>query len=690
MKLLNRLVFIIWLPLCLSLVVSASGQFASGNDGNVGALLVQPDGKLLVGGSFYSVIDYETHLLRYNTDASLDTNLVSDANPGLQTAVGAFTSMVLFTNQNDNDVEIVIGAADGVFRMDLAGNFKTILPNGPWNTLYPAQLGSPIVAVKDGIISAAGSGGTANSYFYSQPLGASYATNFPIPGFAVLNPNYVAVGLGFDANKFGDSYSGLMPLDDHTYLLAGGGTQLSERDDFGHLITGYSPPSLGFAPRTMSPQVLDPAFPLPLTRGGNFEIVGGTTHKLSSTNGILGVARLNNVGNVDEFDPFFQPAATDNSDGIIYAVAGQGDGRILVGGDSLMLHGPAAGNLLRLNWDGSLDTTFQPGLPPGFVVTCITVVSNRAYVGMNNSGSAGPPWTDHFGDWRVYVLDLGLPNYPGTPTITTQPQILTKNPGDTALFLPVIQANPPLTSIQWYKQDVTHPIANATNITLQLSNVGPQNAGNYFFIATNTVGSVTSMSGSLTVLPPQPPVINGQPQPVIAYSGGVATFSVDAYDLNSSPLTYQWQQNGIDLPGHNSSQLFLSDISDAAAGQYDVIVSNAFNVFTVSSNATLTVLPAPTNRGTLAPVHTFSATSDSGNNADGVGPNGLILGRDGFLYGTTSYGGANGFGVVFRVGMNDGSYQVLYSFTDGIDGAYPVGLVMVIGLLVMPAEPYFV
>jgi uncharacterized repeat protein (TIGR03803 family) len=58
-----------------------------------------------------------------------------------------------------------------------------------------------------------------------------------------------------------------------------------------------------------------------------------------------------------------------------------------------------------------------------------------------------------------------------------------------------------------------------------------------------------------------------------------------------------------------------------------------------------------------------------------VYPNGLVQGSDGYLYGTTAYGGTNGAGTVFQISTN-GALTNLYSFTGTNDGAYPsAGLV---------------
>ena len=65
------------------------------------------------------------------------------------------------------------------------------------------------------------------------------------------------------------------------------------------------------------------------------------------------------------------------------------------------------------------------------------------------------------------------------------------------------------------------------------------------------------------------------------------------------------------------------------------------------------------------------------NCADGSGPYaGLIMDKQGNLYGTTVGGGAYGFGTAFRISTS-GTEMVLYSFAGGTDGAYPYsGLVM--------------
>ncbi len=75
-----------------------------------------------------------------------------------------------------------------------------------------------------------------------------------------------------------------------------------------------------------------------------------------------------------------------------------------------------------------------------------------------------------------------------------------------------------------------------------------------------------------------------------------------------------------------------------------------------------------TPSGTESVVYSFA-----GGTSDGVSPQaGLIQGSDGNLYGTTSYGGTNSEGTVFKINPSTGAESIVYSFAGGTsDGAYP-------------------
>ena len=77
-----------------------------------------------------------------------------------------------------------------------------------------------------------------------------------------------------------------------------------------------------------------------------------------------------------------------------------------------------------------------------------------------------------------------------------------------------------------------------------------------------------------------------------------------------------------------------------------------------------------TSAGTLTTLHTFVGGGSEGNYPQA----GLVQGADGDFYGTTAYGGANGYGTVFKI-TPAGTLTILHDF-DGTDGANPwAGLV---------------
>jgi uncharacterized repeat protein (TIGR03803 family) len=93
------------------------------------------------------------------------------------------------------------------------------------------------------------------------------------------------------------------------------------------------------------------------------------------------------------------------------------------------------------------------------------------------------------------------------------------------------------------------------------------------------------------------------------------------------------------------------------------------------TNGNGTVFLAATNGTGFKVLYTFSAldTATQTTNDDGANPYaGLVLSGN-TLYGTTINGGAWGYGTIFSVSTNGTGFSVLYTFTNGNDGAHPYG-----------------
>ena len=105
--------------------------------------------------------------------------------------------------------------------------------------------------------------------------------------------------------------------------------------------------------------------------------------------------------------------------------------------------------------------------------------------------------------------------------------------------------------------------------------------------------------------------------------------------------------------------------------------------------AALNLMPAGRVKAqTFTTLYSFSATACYGcPNSDGAGPYaGSLTNSSGNtrLYGSTSYGGASGFGTVFAINTDGTGFTNLHSFTElpppfystNSDGAYPGGLIL--------------
>lgn len=94
------------------------------------------------------------------------------------------------------------------------------------------------------------------------------------------------------------------------------------------------------------------------------------------------------------------------------------------------------------------------------------------------------------------------------------------------------------------------------------------------------------------------PSISAQPVGLTIAEGQTATFSV--IPGGAGPFGYQWRKNGVNIAGATSATLTLSDLTQADAGNYDVIVSNYVGSVT-SSTAALAVAPLPVVTSISAP-----------------------------------------------------------------------------------------
>jgi DNA/RNA endonuclease G (NUC1) len=201
---------------------------------------------------------------------------------------------------------------------------------------------------------------------------------------------------------------------------------------------------------------------------------------------------------------------------------------------------------------------------------------------------------------------------PVPPTIANQPSAATAPAGTSVNFTVAASGTAPF-SYQWRKNGT--PIsgnASATSAVLTLSNVQASDAGSYDVVVSNGIApSATSVAAALTVTAAAP-TLTLQPVGQTLFEGDSCTLSVAAY--GTSPITYQWQRNGVNvtdgagISGSNSATLTFASITLADAGTYRVLVANGVGSPVTSSSAVIVVnrLPQPFVPGDIVVVRVGS------------------------------------------------------------------------------------
>jgi hypothetical protein len=147
----------------------------------------------------------------------------------------------------------------------------------------------------------------------------------------------------------------------------------------------------------------------------------------------------------------------------------------------------------------------------------------------------------------------------------------------------------PRPQYQWYAANA--PLVNATGPNLVLPNVEAFMAGPFQVFATNASSTATSMVAILTVnTNPTSPLVLIPPMDTTVFDRQTAVFHVFARGLPAP--SYQWQSNGVDIPGAVAPQLELPNVDPASSGRrFSVRVWNTLGSTNLSALLTVTRRP---------------------------------------------------------------------------------------------------
>ncbi len=363
---------------------NADGSFDAGFEpllnSTVLAIRVQPDGKILIGGSFTTVGNssdsIRNYMARLNNNGTVDTSF----NPNFGGGIAAI--------ELQPDGKILVGgtfttlAPNGQTTSTLRNNFVRLNSDGSLDTTFDPSPDSTVRAINvqpDGKILIGGLFGNL------QPGATGTVTKRP--GLALLNADGT--------------------LDSHDFAANGPVTKLVRQADGKIIVGGTFSEILGvgrnFLARLNTDLTLDTGFNpnpsgevtgLSLQADGKILISGlftalqpnSNVYEVESATPRHYAARLLADGNLDpSFNPNFDstvevivayPGGTILAGGTFTSI--QPTGSVLVGGSFSRISGVAVANLALFSGDGSISSTFLPN--PNDVVYATQVLSSGEFV----------------------------------------------------------------------------------------------------------------------------------------------------------------------------------------------------------------------------------------------------------------------------------------------------------------------
>lgn len=320
----------------------------AGANGIIMTSCVQSDGKILVGGEFTSYNNYtRNQIARLENDGSLDVNF----NPATDTG----NSIHSLAIQTDGKV-----LASGYFPVHgvTKRNIARLNTDGSLDVGFNPGSGAdwPVFSTlvqADGKILISG--------WFLRYNGVARKN------IARINPDG-SLDSSFDPGTGANSLINSTALQSDGKIIIGGwftrydGTErsyIARVNVDGSLDTSFDPgPGASYWIHSIIVQSDDK-----IIIGGNFWSYYGVQRN--------GIARLNVDGSLDtSFDP------GTGTNGVVYFIAMQPDGKILLGGEFSSFNGTPRLRIARVNVDGTLDTGFDPGSGANSSLYCAAVQSD--------------------------------------------------------------------------------------------------------------------------------------------------------------------------------------------------------------------------------------------------------------------------------------------------------------------------
>jgi uncharacterized delta-60 repeat protein len=592
------------------------------SESSVRALVIHPDGKMVLAGSFNSFGGVSVgNLVGLNADGSPDPTYRVSADGGANSLV---TRLV---RQSDGSV-YVAGYFSSFDRIN--GSVVRLSPTGVLDRSFILG-GSP-----EGL--AIGSGdhllvvGNFDAYYT-----AGYASFSPRAQFARFDSaGALTASQVIRWGSLQGTVRTMVPAPDGKWLVGGSFSRIG-----GRLIQNLARLDADGSNDLTFPAAQSPLYGsvLAITVQGDGKIlVGGEFTDYGTDNSLVGAGRLLRLNADGTRDATFKIGEGFNA--TVTTLTLQADGKIIVGGDFTTLDGRTiSARLVRLLADGTVDTSFLSGT--GLDVTPHAIIVQRddkivvgggfyvyntasvpGLIRLHQNGVLDPTLASpvgfvgqgvralvlqaneqliiggHFGfhgEEGISRWGIGRFNADGSPDTTFNTgtgftSFALESSGGTVTSL-ALQGDGQIIAAGYFsefngvdRRGLARLNADGT-LDTTFANLGGDLYSEHNSVVLRPDGSLllagdaldvngTHRQGLIAITGAAPaPTINVPPVAQSAVFGGSATFSVTASGRPAT--TFQWQRNGVDLPGATNTTYTVTAASQANAGLYRVIVSNS-------------------------------------------------------------------------------------------------------------------
>jgi len=534
----------------------------------INCVAVQQDNKIVIGGNFISIAGvYATNIVRFNSDDSQDVTFIANANSTINSIV------------EDTDGSFFVGGTfTGIGNAFPVNNFAHLTSTGIFDPTYAKYPDGPVNAI-------------AAQTNVPVVIGGSFAHvgTFAVANLARIQTNG-SVDTTFTPNP-NAAVSVIVTEPNGQYLVGGsfttidgtGRNYLARLNPNGSLDAGFNPS----ANAAVNVILIQPDGKILI--GGAFTSIAGSGRNY--------IARLNADGSLDTT---FNPGANGAVQAMVLQAPGPGAAtnqgassvdQILVGGAFTSIDGTARNYLARLNYDGSLDATFNPA-PDGRVTALAIQLDGKPIVAGAFANIGGVP--------RNGLARLADPE--GTT------QVLTVSP-DLSSATIALTGGPELsnTTFEWSTDDASWVTLGfgarvGTANTWKISNLSSLPSGSFFYML--VVGQSFSSSGSSTSI-----IGSSQQFYIVAtptiQSAGAATAATGApfyYEIAATNSPTSYSATGL-APGlsFNPATGVISG-TPVLAGTYTASISASTAGGTATTSLVITVAPSGSSGAAVAPL----------------------------------------------------------------------------------------